>query len=559
MPGSYTDFPSAIREYYAYLKSLEPVVEAQAATHYVSASGSGSSNCTIGDPCTITRAVALINAGTINDGHVVEVAAGNYGQALLNITGSGSAGQSITIRGASGTRPRMFGGRYEVPFGDWTISDQCGGTCVYTYELPWNEVTQGWSPWTIIQDNPSTWVNIPVNDASSENVFFEYTEAPAFYRRTTVAEVEAQGGTFWFDSTANIVYAHFYSDSAPVDGDDLYLASSNWGGIDIDGDYITWDGINSEHVVSNTFGIVIDATADNTIYRNADHIGTLMQVEGTNFTVEDVNISNTGRQGEPGPVCDEDPIFVGQCFADSGGFTTLNFSAAGPGTVSRITVVRGWNGIGAANSSHDIIMQDSTVWGFPNHGMGFPGTGNQLLRNIVFNSQESHYTQEGNTPMINFVIENNLFIDKVLFRENQQSNITVRNNIFTSLNVDATAAGGAIADMDCNLYFKLDSILLIDLDAGGGYASIAAIQAATPWEDNGAELAQSDFNSDDQFALFEYPYAPLDYGTWDVHPVTGAQSLNMGASCTNPVGPLGIGEGGGGGGAAAFWRFRRRL
>ena len=64
--------------------------------------------------------------------------------------------------------------------------------------------------------------------------------------RSTVAEVEAQHCTFWNDRTNDLVYVHMCHDGPPADADNLYLGSSGWGSIVINGDYLWLENLAIE-------------------------------------------------------------------------------------------------------------------------------------------------------------------------------------------------------------------------------------------------------------------------------------------------------------------------
>jgi hypothetical protein len=205
--------------------------------------------------------------------------------------------------------------------------------------------------------------------------------------------------------------------------------------------------------------------------------------------------------------------------------------------IQDVQIKRGWNAFSPAGST-GLTLNRVIMWGFPNHALGMGGY-NQTIRNsIVFNSQESFYSQglpSPTTPLVNFVMENNFFPDKVLFRGASNSNMTIRYNIFTQVAADTDNMAGPFAAVDCNIYFKMPSADVWEVDgASPNYETLADLKAATTFEDHGAELTEADLSNGTQFVLFAKPYVE----TYDLHPAGElSQSVNMPAACGSYVGP----------------------
>jgi hypothetical protein len=512
---------------------------AQVATHYVTPAGSASSNCTSGDPCTITRAVALIAAGTINDGHTVEMAAGGYGQNTLIITGSGSNGAPITIRGAAqnGTS-YLFPGRLQTVHTSWTLT--AGRT--YTYEYVFDEVALGWTPAGVSQDRPTNWQNIVVKD--SNDVRFEMTVPPKYKVQTTVAEVEAQHCSSFFDSVANRMYVHLCDDLAPAAAHNLWITSTSWGSVRVQGDYITIDGLGIDHASNSSYGMRVEATADNFIGRSIAFNGSQFNGQGTNGLLYAAHFQSTGQQGPPtSPNCDWDNStpFVGACWNNSGSATALVLDDLGPRTVSHSLIEKGWNGLSCGGTGAVTITQ-STFRSFPNHPFGCEGNGRTITYNTITNNQEGLFSNVSTSNMDNITFEHNLvFNTALMWGLGTNTNWTVRYNIFDRIRVDNTTE--ATGTFDCNLYFQIaeDGVIF---DRGGAgdanqaeYTTVAQIQAGIAgFETNSIHLAAGSATDGTQFTQF----TTYTTDVYDITPVEGAQALNMPAACGDFVGPIGM-------------------
>ena len=292
------------------------LVKAVTYTHFVSPNGSATSQCTQQEPCSLTRAVALAGSASMPPGSTVLVqrgADGIYSQAALTFAGSGAAGNPIKFIGETGVR--ITGTRVKPDPASWTLVPGRQ----YTYQLDWDEAAQfsalpaqrppvaNWRPIWVEDRRP------PFTTPSSRR--FDLWFPPLYSARTSINAVEAQAGTAWQDTANNKLYVHLFDDTAPPrDGTNLYLTSSGWGTLTINGDYIWLENLTIEHATPE--GLRVNTSAIGTVLKRITALATSVNLRGTNTLAEDLNVSHVIRQRtDPTECYDANPSFgVGECW-----------------------------------------------------------------------------------------------------------------------------------------------------------------------------------------------------------------------------------------------------
>jgi len=293
-------------------------------------------------------------------------------------------------------------------------------------------------------------------------------------------------------------------------------------------------------------GLLVEPTAARTVVKLSEFRSAAVEMGGNDTLAEDIEIGYAIVQGPAADGCyDQDSNTSGRtarsCWNASGESGALllgiNGSSASSGQVVRRAYIhRSWNGAHVAGAN---TLEDSILWGFPNHNITASGTGGVIRSNVAANSQDSIYLSL--LPFENLTVENNLFLHDALFWRtyNQEGGVppvarwTFRKNIAVSLNIeDLTYAGLA---SNCNLWIKnyrSREIVFVSMDnpnySGGAvfsHTSLAAFRAAHPTLDlNSRELPASKWTDGTQFANF----VSQRYPTFSFDPAgPSAEALNM--------------------------------
>jgi hypothetical protein len=529
---------------------LGEVVSGRALTDfYVSASGSASSGCTVGDPCTMTRAVAICNAGTISPGDTVHLAAGVYNEPVITLGSSscnGTEGNHIKWVGASvtassanyaalglDTGTRFVGTTHQVVVA--SVSLTSGRT--YTYEYPWDEASTGWSVSYVAQRPPApAFDTITVDEG--DNKEWQIAFPPRYRNNTSIAAVEAQSCSAWNDTTANKVYFHLCDSEAPTANHNVYLVRSGYGSILVAGDYHWIENVQFEHGSSSGYGLRVDSTSEGFQGENLYFRAASFRTQGTNGTIDGLNSRAVAIQGPSGGAgCLITGI--GSCWDDDGGGTAVEVgipsSAASTGNVLANADVRMfWNAMKLSGAN---TIRDSIAWGGPNHALSIDaGTGSTVLRVIVDNAQEGvHF----NADTLNFSITYSIFPRAVVLGNTIGPTTTPVGGTFTHNITSKINANDAVADTggltsDCNLFLPnyggLDTADIYEWGVttpGVSYNNLTDIRNNTANEDNSVHLADDAYWA----ALFENYVMPATANP-DYRPVSSsAQQINMPGSC----------------------------
>ena len=519
------------------------LVKAVTYTHFVSPNGSATSQCTQQEPCNLTRAVALAGSASMPPGRTVLVqrgADGIYSQAALTFAGSGAAGNPIKFIGETGVR--ITGTRVKPDPASWTLVPGRQ----YTYQLDWDEAqfsalpaqrppVANWRPIWVEDRRP------PFTTPSSRR--FDLWFPPLYSARTSINAVEAQAGTAWQDAANNKLYVHLFDDTAPPrDGTNLYLTSSGWGTLTINGDYIWLENLTIEQATPE--GLRVNTSAIGTVLKKITALAASVNLRGTNTLAEDLNISHVIRQRtDPTECYDANPSFgVGECWNANGIGVALILgveeSASSVGQVVRRAFVhRSWNGASVHGRN---TLEHSRLWGFPNHTLGGSGNGGVIQHNVFLNGQDSIYFERNDFD--NLTVEHNVVVNGVLFwvSNNGVGGIRpngwrFRYNIVPAITYDDKTYPAVSAD--CNVFIPssaastfLMKVTGTDGRSGFSYDSLAEIQANTTLEDNSVALPSSKWTDGTLFRRYVTPTADdFDFG-----PASSAAAL---VACGSKIGP----------------------
>jgi hypothetical protein len=451
-------------------------------THYVTPFGT-STTCAEAAPCNLWMASQV----AFPAGSVVRVAAGEYSHGQLTFGRSGTAAAPLTFSFEAGAR---LSGTRDKP-ATWTPTPGYP----HVYETTECGLTPCASVGTVAQRSPASWTPILVDDrlppfTASLGRPFTLDIPPPFKRVPTLAEVEAQHGTFL--ETATKVHVHTYHDGMPTPADDLYVAPLNWGSIRIEGDYLTFDGLTIEKTSST--GLHVRPSAAGTVLRNITARAAQVWLEGLSTIAEDLDVSHVLQQGVPTATgaYDANPGFgIGENWNSGGqGYALLigraGSTAGGWQTVRRARVHRSWNGV-EINGRNTI--EHSWVWGFPNHAMGGGGTGLIIRDNVVANGQDSLF-MSGDT-FDQLTVEHNAFVNAVLITASTvgrptgaaPTTWTFRGNILPALSTDDRSLPAMTSG--CNVYIPKSAdpshVVKITSTVGGQaitYHSVGGAQTA---------------------------------------------------------------------------------
>jgi hypothetical protein len=513
-------------------------------THFVRPDGSATSFCTATEPCSLPRAVSLVGSSSLRPGSVVQVqygADGIYSQAALTFNGSGTAAEPIRFIGEPGVR--LTGVRAEPPADQWSRVPELQ----WTYRLAWDQDNFGVG--NVAQRPPvATWQPIRVDDRLppfTQSLGRPYAlEFPIRYTaRTSVAEVEAQHCTFWYDRPNGFVYVHMCHDGPPADADNLSLGPGGWGSIVINGDHLTLENLAIEQV-SGT-GLKVNPSATGTVLRNVAARATQVWLEGVDTLAEDLDVSHVIMQGRPNAQCyDANPDFgQGECWNASADGRALLIGRQGRDSstgqvVRRARIHRSWNG---ARIDGRHTLEGSSFWGFANHSLEASGNGGIIQHNVFLNGQDSIYLE--GEPFDNLTVEHNVFVNAALFWVSRDrvggrspAGWRFRHNILSALVYDDKTYPSVTAD--CNLWLTNGSssstsamLKIVGTDGAGdaSYRTLEEIRTRTPLERSSMALPAARWTDGSLFRSYTGPTAT----TFDFTPVNPDAML----LCGRVVGP----------------------
>jgi hypothetical protein len=437
---------------------------------------------------------------------------GVYSQAALSFEGSGTATEPIRFVGENDVR--LTGTRVKPLASQWTRAT----AQQFTYRLEWAGTS--FVVGNIAQRPPvTTWRPILVDDRMppfTESMGRPFSlEFPIRYApRASVAEVEAQHCTFVHDRNNGYVYVHMCHDGPPADADNLYLGSSGWGSVVINGDYLSLENIAIEQVAGTA--LKVNPSATGTLLRNVTARAAQVWLEGVNTLAEDLDVSHVITQGTAHALCyDANPDFGrGECWnAHSDGRALLvgrqgRDSSRGQ-VIRRARVHRSWNG-GRIDGRQ--TLESSTFWGFPNHSLEASGTGGTIRDNVFLNAQDSIYLE--GEPFDDLTVEHNLFRNGALFWVSRDrvggtapTGWRFRYNVLTSLVVDDKTYPAVTAD--CNLWIpaagSTAAMLKVSGTDGAGdlsYSTLDLIRSRTPLERNSMAMPATRWTDGTLFRQF---------------------------------------------------------
>ena len=513
-------------------------------THFVTPNGSPTSLCTQQQPCSLTRAVALVGTATMPPGSTVLVrrgADGIYSQPSLTFEGSGAAGHPIKFIGENGVR--ITGSRVKPAWSSWTLVPGRQ----YTYQMDWDETAQ--FPALPVQRPPvANWRPIWVEDrrppfTTPSTRRFDLWFPPLYSARSSIAEVEAQAGTAWNDTANNKMYVHLFDDTAPPsDGTNLFLMGGGWGTLTINGDYLWLENLSIEHATPE--GLRVNTSAHGTVLKRITALAAIVNLRGINTLAEDLDISHViAQRTDPSECYDANPGFgVGECWNAnaSGRALGLGIEASGASygqIVRRAYVHRSWNGGGVHGPN---TLEHSSFWGFANHTLSGGGTGGVIRHNVFVNGQDSIYFERNDFD--NLTVEHNVFVNGALFWASDNgvggtrpASWRFRYNITPSIAYDDKTYPTVAAD--CNMFIPASSentflmkITGTDGRPGTSYDTLAEIRANTALEDRSVAMPVARWTDGTLFRRFVGQMSD----DFDFQPPNGVTALNM---CGGRVGP----------------------
>ncbi len=523
-------------------RSRSPPVVAQgiAYTHFVTPNGSTSSFCTQREPCSLPRAVSLVGTSNMPPGSTVLVqrgADGIYSQGPLAFDGNGRADEPIKFIGQDGVR--ITGTRFEPPAAQWTrVADR-----QFTYQIDWDEEANFIANNAAQRPPVSTWRPIRVDDrlppfTQSQGRPFNLEFPIRFTGRSSIDQVEAHHCTIWNDRANNKVYVHMCHDGPPRDADNLYLASNRLG----HGRHQRRLPVAREH-------------RDRTGRRHrpaGEHVGewhgaaadrgarVKVWLEGTNTLAEDLDVGHVISQGlHPNQCYDANPDFgAGECWNAAGNGRALLVGRERRTTsfgqiVRRAKIHRSWNG---ARVDGRNTLEQSILWGFPNHTLEASGTGGVFRHNVFLNGQDSIFL--GTNPFDDLTVEHNIIVNSAYFTvSNHGTGGTTpkvgwrfRYNILSGIVFDEKTF--STVESDCNVYIA-GAATLMRVVGGGGTAStydtLEQVRSRTPLEQRSVILPRSAWTDG---TLFRH-YVGQTSTEFDFTPVN-AEALEL---CGRRVGP----------------------
>ncbi len=522
----------------AVLLGFGAVAEAQTPDYYVTSTISSGGSGTLGSPWAWSTFVTQANTGTLCGKYVEVLDDGVYRNAGATISATCTAGNLLRIVGAA-TRPDFSGMRQALPTSGWIKT--AGATNV------WETTFSAFTVSTIAEsEGHPQWVNQTVLDENgTEDVTFTLTFPPRYKKQTSIATVDAQYGSWWVNGTT--LYVHTYQSNEPTT-QALWATSTGYGGITLSGTYITVERIRLVWNSSESTGIAgrgLYSTGANNQLLDIQAEDSIVWATGNSDIVDGVVARNNIWQGNPSVGCKNPNLAVGECWNDSGSNTTFILGRTDGTTIGAIarnvTVTQCWNSISLYGA---VTLEDSEVWGCPNHGIQLGGAGGQTIqRVIVTNAQEGVYVND--VAITNVTIKHSIFKGDSISMINAGTGWIITDNIVQVTFICATCS---VTTLNYNLYIPISAGARIITYGGTNYTSLATFQAATVYEDNGLFLTTDKWFDGTQFVDFT---APAD-STRNFRSVSGAAAIDTGSGGSD-IGPYTFG------GSTIITSNRRRM
>jgi hypothetical protein len=275
---------------------LGEVVSGRAFTDfYVTATGNSAGDCSVGDPCTLTRAVARCTAGAITGGDTVHIAAGRYTTASrLTISCSGSVGGNY-VKWIADDNAQFVPGVIDADTLTW--SQTAGRT--YTYQATWDEVAAGISLNAMVQEPGHDGPQIVLDDGNVglDNKDFTLTGPPRYRSLASVESVELQSCSFYNDTVNNLIYIHMCDGTAPDSAANLWLQTSSSGAIEVTGDYLWFENWHTYSLGGSQVGFSVTTASNGGYMTGMDLFDTQLRLQGTNWTVTQSDFHERIAQG----------------------------------------------------------------------------------------------------------------------------------------------------------------------------------------------------------------------------------------------------------------------
>jgi hypothetical protein len=450
--------------------SPQAVVSAQTFNRYVKADGLASGTCSTPETaCTWEYAITVVPCA-----QTISIAPGTYN--YVNGYMFKAFCTETTRRDWRGQGTVISTGIVESPpHTAWTLSNDCGGPCQYTYEMPFDAEAKGYRSSGV--DGPfiahQAGANVPpirvaehnlgggVGLQSHEQVPFAFTTAtPAYHRVESVAQVELQFGTYLYLNKK--ILAHFYEDTGPPRADmRIGIGRSNAGAIIMDGGSgERFENIQFWYALTGGYCIQLTQQTKWIVLSNITTKGCAWAISGDGHLIERPWAEvfyGQGRYTPPSPggigCYDANPTFGrNECFNQDGGGDQFNIVNATNITVRNGLSEKSWGGLLNIINSRNVLVEDFEARWSPNHLCGVLNTDDVTLRRVqCLSAQEATYSQEtadhGNRRLRieNSALWPNAFQTGLMDRDNSMYNTV----FFAPLSIGAT--GIATWKGDCNV------------------------------------------------------------------------------------------------------------
>ena len=561
-------------------------------THYVSSNGSSVTDCSsAAAPCTLARAMAVVPCGSI-----VNVADGRYSQAAITYTRICAAGTYVKFKGQGAAK--ITGVRQQL---DVEACSLLSGT-LYTYECVWDESvdygTGAFTPRTVTPYNPTAWVPIHVDerappyDTPSDNQFYitkplPYSAMPSLsWIETNHHSILVCPTTSAACPTADRIYLHTTDDGPPSAADDLWVTASGWGRIIVQGDGLWLENLDFYASGSAQIGAIrVEGTADHTEIHNSRLVAVQFWSEGTNTLVEDTSVSHVISQGAQNPcnAYNTNPSLTqaGSCWFEAGSGQAFFMEHGYNQIARRVRLTQNWNTGGISHScgidlncldtddtDNPNILEQSVIWGTPNHGLGGHGYNFIIQDNVMMNVQDILYYERNNFGSI--IVRRNTFKNSHFYYVGNNTlcnaggysghptldcaggtNIQYTNNIAVGAGWDAkTWELNAEDTLNCNLYIDDGDLIRVHQLNGtipsrtlalDGNLSLAELQAGAnvltgfdspPQDSDSQQIDLDKWTDGTEFTDFDEALDP----SFNLDPIGGSTIATMSAGACGQVG-----------------------
>lgn len=564
---------------YLYAKAVATldfatIMTLQSFSYYVEdeANGNASSNCTLGDPCTFYRALAVAACGTN-----ISVAAGiyNHPSGYLNTKSC----TSVTVLHWYAEEGVYFTGLYEFPSHlAWSTPSICGvsGTgsgsspCSYVRVMDFDEVANGWSPIGVGHHETATGIPdihiaedyfcMPEGPDCADNpIVFEGKRAQ--YRSIAdILDLTDQHGMFYFDSTTNKLYIHKLDDSNPnvAASDAIGIIRNNAGAFVMDGgDWQSFHNFEMQHAQSSTYCLQTLSTSTGITFTDLEVHSCAMHMEGVTIEIDGLEGGHQWKAGfyreeDPAQCTDANASFgFRECWVENG---KGDFFGIGPNVsgfiVRNAHIKNNWGSGMAVVGGANILAEDVIVRDTVNHLCGASSdnaviSGLTWNRIICVNGQESAFVgtpAQENYQTDDWTVTNSFFAPNAFF--GPREDFMMFNNIFQEApavavddDVDPTTMTGLGFDdpdwdSDCNVVITSGSNGVARYPDGPTY-TFAQMASMFSQDEHSINYPNSVLTATTTFEDPSMNSAGSMRWPWDVRPDSPSEThMNLNVACS---------------------------